>query len=65
MNNETKILIDHAGAQTPDSVDIRALERRIFSRAVIRNSALRTDQERFTADVSSLRNRGFDVAVES
>lgn len=65
MSNATEIIIDHANAENANAVDIRPLERRIFSRAVIRNSALRTDQERFMADVASLRNRGFAVVVQS
>ncbi|WP_454875109.1 hypothetical protein [Paraburkholderia xenovorans] len=65
MSNATELVIDHANAESPNAVDIRALERRTFSRAVIRNSALRTDQEQFMAEVTNLRNRGFDVVVQS
>lgn len=65
MRNATEIIIDHANVENANAVDIRSLERRIFSRAVIRNSALRTDQNRFMADVASLRNRGFVIMVQS
>ena len=60
-----EIIIDHAKVASPESVNICRLERLMFSRALIRNSKLRTDQDQFSADVADLRNRGFAVVVES
>jgi hypothetical protein len=60
-----EIIIDCAKLAEGGTVDIRLLERRVFSRAVVVNSAQLSDQASLLGYIDDLRNRGYTVTVES